>query len=169
MERKLTLSDHIFKTYTLIYLLRPEHILLLQRDKGKSDMANKLTGLGGKIEPGENLIESATRECFEESGITMHNPQFRGTFQWFDDSNKICMTHIFFATDFSGELQTENREGLLTWYLISELENLSNLAAYQKMFLTYLLADEHNFYSGICRFENEEIVDYVDSTGRKHA
>lgn len=165
MSKEFALSEHRFKTYTLIYLLSNEKILLLLRDKAKSDMANKLTGLGGKIEPGESLLDSARRECLEESGLTIHDPILRGTFQWFDESDKICMTHIIFATDFSGELESENREGLLTWYLISELESLNDLAGYQKMFLSYLLTNPNNFYSGIGRFEGEELVDYIDSHG----
>lgn len=167
MSKELVLSEHRFKTYTLIYLLTDERILLLLRDQKKSDMADKLTGLGGKIEPGEGLFESAKRECREESGLTIHNPILRGTFQWFDESDKICMTHIIFATDFSGELETENREGLLTWYLISELESLDKLARYQKMFLSFLLSHPDNYYSGIGRFEGEELVDYVDTHGGK--
>ncbi|HEX8015256.1 MAG TPA: NUDIX domain-containing protein [Flavobacterium sp.] len=168
MKKELHLSEYTFKTYTLIYLLKDGKILLLHRDKAKSDMANKLTGLGGKIEKGELLFESAKRECLEESGLTMGNPKLRGTFQWFDESSKICMTHIIFATDFSGELKRHNREGFLAWYLLSELENLLNLANYQRMFLSYLLEDENNFYSGIGVFKDEELVDYVDTTGRKY-
>lgn len=167
MNPENSLSNYIFNTYTLIYLIHDKRILLLQRDSKKNDMAGKLTGLGGKIEHGEALLNSAKRECFEESGLTINNPQFRGTFQWFDESNKICMTHIIFAYDFSGSLEAENREGILKWFLIEELNNLENLAAYQKMFLNFLLSDNNTFYSGIGRFEKEELVEYVDTQGKK--
>jgi 8-oxo-dGTP diphosphatase len=126
-------------------------------------MANKITGLGGKIEPGESLMESAKRELFEESGLTIDNPEFRGTFQWIDESNRICMTHIIFATQFWGELQEENREGFLSWYLIGKLNELTELAEYQRKFLEFLLKNPDSFYSGIAEFRNEEIVDYVDT------
>lgn len=142
-------------------------VLLLERDKGKSDMAGKKTGLGGKIEQGESLLDSAKREFYEESGLQLHDPEFRGTFQWIDETRKICMTHIIVASEFSGELQEENREGILGWYLIEKLEEIENLAQYKKMFLSYLLANENHFYSGIGEFENEELVDYIDSKGNK--
>lgn len=167
MNKENSLSHYVFNTYTLIYLIKEEQILLLQRDSKKNDMAGKLTGLGGKIEKSESVLDSAKRECFEESGLTIYNPQFRGTFQWFDESSKICMTHIIFASDFTGTLETKNREGILTWYLIQEINNLEHLASYQKMFLHFLLSDPNNFYSGIGQFKNEELVDYIDSAGNK--
>ena len=55
VERNFKLSEYDLKTYTLIYLISQGMILLLQRDDGKSDMAGKITGLGGKIEQGESL------------------------------------------------------------------------------------------------------------------
>ena len=167
-ERNLHLSEYVLKTYTLIYLISQGMILLLERDRGKSDMAGKVTGLGGKIEDGESLIDSAKREFYEESGFHIHDPEFRGTFQWLDETNKICMTHIIFASEYSGELLEKNREGILAWYLIEKLAEVENLANYQRKFLTYLLADSKHFYSGIGEFENEELVDYIDSRGNKN-
>lgn len=168
IERNFQLSEYELKTYTLIYLVSQGMILLLERDKGKSDMAGKITGLGGKIEEGESLLDSAKREFFEESGLHIHDPEFRGTFQWIDETRKICMTHIIIANEYSGELLEENREGILSWYLIEKLDEIENLAQYQKMFLSYLLADKNNFYSGIGEFENEELVEYIDSNGNKN-
>lgn len=167
MERKFRLSDYQFRTYTLIYLILNEKILLLERASDKTDMAGRITGLGGKIEPGESLLESAKREFKEESGLEIHDPQFKGTFQWIDEGNSICMTHIIFASESSGELTKKNREGILSWYLINELDTLENLAKYQKMFLLYLLANDNHFYSGIGEFSNEELIDYIDSKGDK--
>lgn len=167
-ERDFHLSEYELKTYTLIYLLSQGMILLLERDQGKSDMAGKVTGLGGKIEDGESLIESAKREFHEESGLHIHDPEFRGIFQWLDETSNICITHIVFAREYSGELIKKNREGILAWHLIDELAKLENLADYQKKFLLYLLADNNHFYSGIGEFVNEELVDYIDSRGNKN-
>lgn len=167
-ERDFRLSEYELKTYTLIYLVSQGMILLLERDQGKSDMAGKVTGLGGKIEDDESLIDSAKREFYEESGLHIHDPEFRGTFQWLDETNKICMTHIIFASEYSGELLANNREGILAWHLIEELAGVKNLADYQKKFLLYLLADNKHFYSGIGEFKNEELVDYIDSRGNKN-
>jgi len=78
------------------------------------------------------------------------------------------MTHIIFATKYSGELIEQNREGILAWHLIEELDNIEKLAQHQKMFLLQLLADDNNFYSGIGEFEGEVLVDYIYSKGNKH-
>ncbi|HSW90344.1 MAG TPA: NUDIX domain-containing protein [Patescibacteria group bacterium] len=163
----LKLSDHVLKIYSLIYLFNEGRVLLIHRDQSKTDMAGKLTGLGGRIEQGESLIDSAKREFLEESGLHLTDAMLRGTFQWFDESRKICMTHIIFAHAFLGELKESNREGVLSWHTVNELDKLANLAQYQRMFLSYLLADENRYYCGIGQFENEELVDYVDTVGGK--
>ncbi|MCA9382412.1 NUDIX domain-containing protein [Candidatus Dojkabacteria bacterium] len=168
VERNFQLSEYDLKTYTLIYLISQGMILLLQRADGKSDMAGKITGLGGKIEQDESLLDSAKREFYEESGLRIHDPELKGTFQWLDESKKICMTHIIFASQYSGELLEENREGILAWYLIEKLQEIETLAQYQMMFLPYLLEDSNHFYSGIGEFENEELIDYIDSKGGKN-
>ncbi len=168
IERNFHLSEYELKTYSLIYLISQGMVLLLERDGSKSDMAGKVTGLGGKIEQGESLLDSAKREFFEESGLKIHYPVFKGTFQWIDETKKICMTHIIFASEYSGKMIEKNREGILAWYLIEKLDEIENLAQYQKMFMLYLLANENNFYSGIGEFMNEELIDYIDSKEGKH-
>lgn len=49
--------------YTLCFIQRADEILLLNRQK--SPWMGSWNGVGGKIEPGESLIESIKREIKE--------------------------------------------------------------------------------------------------------
>ncbi len=55
---------------TLIFLFDQENVLLIMGASNKTIWANKLNGIGGHIERGENVIQSAKRELFEETNIT---------------------------------------------------------------------------------------------------
>lgn len=135
----------------------------MRRASNKSSMANMLLGLGGKIETNEALMNSAVREFYEESGLTILNPQFRGTFQWIDDSPIIGVTHIITATEYKGELQNQNREGVLEWHSVDDLSSLEGLADYQKLFLERIISDPSSFYSGIAFFDKDRLLSYTDN------
>lgn len=51
----------------LILPLRDDHVLLGHKLRGFG--AGKITGIGGKVEPGESLVQAAVRELEEESGL----------------------------------------------------------------------------------------------------
>lgn len=55
---------------TAIFLRRGDSFLLLKGAPTKRLWANKYNGLGGHIERGEDVLTSARRELFEETGLT---------------------------------------------------------------------------------------------------
>jgi 8-oxo-dGTP pyrophosphatase MutT (NUDIX family) len=50
------------------FLYFGDEYLFLLRDINKSVDGNKLNGIGGKVEPGENYLDTAIRETKEETG-----------------------------------------------------------------------------------------------------
>ncbi len=113
------------KLATLCYLRRNGQTLMVHRVKKANDMhQGKWNGLGGKLEAGETPEECVIREVYEESGLTVRNPELKGllTFPAFDDFEDWYV-FVYLATDFDGEL-IDSPEGNLQWIDNVELNNL---------------------------------------------
>ena len=64
---------------TLCYLEQNGCYLMLHRIKKKNDVNHdKWIGVGGKFAPGETAEACALREVWEETGLTMQSPAYRG-------------------------------------------------------------------------------------------
>ena len=67
---------------TLGYVLSPDRseVLMIHRNARPDDQhLGKYNGLGGKMEPGEDIAACMRREILEEAGITCESMQLRGT------------------------------------------------------------------------------------------
>ena len=64
---------------TLCYIEKDDCYLMLHRVKKKNDINHdKWIGIGGKMESGETPEECIIREAFEETGLTLKAPEYRG-------------------------------------------------------------------------------------------
>lgn len=160
----MDLSRKHINPFTLIYLVCDNKVLLLKRLSTKKLLGGKIIGLGGKIELGEDVLESAKREFSEETGLELLNPNLKGTYTWIDN-NFIGISHLIVATKYTGELIKEGNEGHIEWYDIDKLNTLENLAVYQKNFLPHILTQEYYHYTGIGIFNDDELISYTDTKG----
>ena len=55
-------------TATLVFVVEADRVLLIRKKRGLG--AGKINGPGGRLEPGETLLECAVREIQEELCIT---------------------------------------------------------------------------------------------------
>ena len=82
-----------------------------------------ITFPGGHVEKGESFTDAVIREVFEETGLTISEPQLCGIKDWPEEDGSRYMV-LFYKTDkFTGELKSSS-EGEVFW---TELNNLSNL------------------------------------------
>ncbi len=108
---------------TMVYCIKDGDVLLMLRNKEPN--LGLWVGPGGKLEPGESPYDCAKRELYEETGLEVNNLYFRGLiteisprpdWQW--------LMFLYVATEFSGTLVEDKREGRLSWCSLSEVMQL---------------------------------------------
>ncbi len=105
---------------TLGYVISPDgaSVLMVHR-VGRADDQHlgKYNGLGGKLEPTEDVAAGMRRELHEEAGIEVQAMRLRGTVSWpgFGKQGEDWFGFIFVIDAFSGTVPPENAEGRLEW------------------------------------------------------
>lgn len=114
---------------TLGYVLSPDgsRVLMLHRNARDDDHhLGKYNGLGGKIEPDEDVLAGMIREIREEAGIECEAMSLRGTLSWpgFGKHGEDWLAFVFVVTRFTGTPLESNPEGALEWVAIADLHAL---------------------------------------------
>ncbi len=114
---------------TLGYVLSPdgEQVLLIHRNRRPDDAHfGKFNGLGGKLEPGEDIVSGMRREIREEAGIECASLHLRGTISWpgFGKNGEDWFGFIFLIDAWTGTPHTENAEGSLAWIPLTQILDL---------------------------------------------
>ena len=78
---------------------------------------------GGHVENGESFAESVIREIYEETGLTIQNPQLVGVKNWPLDTGGRYIVFCYKATEFSGSLRSSD-EGEVSWVQKDQIPNL---------------------------------------------
>ena len=78
---------------------------------------DKYNAPGGKLQEGEDPKDGVVRETKEETGLTISNFKKYGTLYFYEKSKEELswLVHVFMATEFSGDLKHDYREGTLEW------------------------------------------------------
>ena len=108
---------------TMVYCIKDGDVLLMLRNKEPN--LGLWVGPGGKLEPGESPYVCAKRELYVDTGLEVNDLYFRGLiteisprpdWQW--------LMFLYVATEFSGTLVEDKREGRLSWCSLSEVMQL---------------------------------------------
>ncbi len=112
------------KHLTLLLLSGSEvgcHRRVLLGLKKRGFGAGKWNGFGGKVEPGETLLEAAVREMVEESGLTPLDARHVGSLDFtFEGVGETLRVYVFTASAWTGEV-TESEEMRPQWWSVSDL------------------------------------------------
>jgi hypothetical protein len=118
-------------------------VFFLHRAANKAVWPDALLGVGGKVEPGEELHEAAAREFQEEAGATPTDLKLIGTLSWLDEDNQNGINYIFVATKYSGNLLTSCDEGNFEWVDVRDAMVDPRTAIHQLRYLPYVVNGEH--------------------------
>src|SRR5690606_30343180 len=102
-------------------------VLMLHRNTRPDDHhLGKYNGLGGKIEPDEDVLAGMRREITEEAGIECTALSLRGTISWpgFGKLGEDWLGFVFVVTAFTGTPLERNPEGTLEWVDVDRLHEL---------------------------------------------
>jgi len=141
---------------SLCYIENDGKYLMLHRIKKENDLNHdKWIGIGGKFEDKESPEDCVNREVFEETGLTLKFPKYRGIVTFVSDTYETEWMHLFTATSFHGKIK-ECDEGQLEWI---EKEKLFSLPIWEgdKIFLK-LLDENVPFFSLKLCYEGDKLV-----------
>ncbi|MCW5953040.1 MAG: 8-oxo-dGTP diphosphatase [Propionibacteriaceae bacterium] len=113
---------------TLGYVLSPDRsrVLMVRRSRDGDVHQGKYNGLGGKLEPDEDVVACLVRELREEAGIEVTSLRLRGTISWpgFGLGGEDWFGFIFVVEAFTGTVPNRNDDGPLEWVEIDRLDAL---------------------------------------------
>lgn len=79
-------------------------------------------GVGGKVDPGENFLDSMVRECYEETAMNIAADEWKDLGAWSNSSANIGMFMTFADLSKSNTLSDTNEE--IKAYRWDEIKNL---------------------------------------------
>ncbi|MEK7187139.1 MAG: 8-oxo-dGTP diphosphatase [Patescibacteria group bacterium] len=109
------------KIQTLCMIHRHPKILLGMKKRGFGQ--GRWNGFGGKVSPGETILEAAKREVLEETNIQINLNECDkcGIVQFeFHDKPDTIEVHFFRVGEFEGN-PTESEEMLPKWFNVDEI------------------------------------------------
>jgi len=143
---------------TLGYVLSPDRqrVLMIHRNARPQDHhLGKYNGLGGKIDPHEDVLAGMRREIREEAGIDCVELALRGTINWpgFGKHGEDWLGFVFLVTAFEGTPLENNPEGTLEWV---ELERLSGLPMWEgdRQFLPLVFDADPRPFHGVMPYRD---------------
>ena len=101
-DQKLSSNRYQVVPRTLCFVTHGDDVLLLRGAPDKPIWPNKYNGVGGHIEPDEDVYSAARREIEEETGLEVHHLCLRGTINIpVDEASNIGILVFVFSALFA--------------------------------------------------------------------
>ncbi|BBH64779.1 7,8-dihydro-8-oxoguanine triphosphatase [Actinoplanes sp. OR16] len=146
----------IVATLGYVFSSDRRQILMIRRDARPDDIHfGYYNGLGGKLEPGEDVVTGIRREIHEEAGLDCTGVELAGTISWpgFGRNGENWLGFLFRVTEWTGTPATSNPEGSLHWVDIeSILSGKIPMWESDRHFLPLVFADEPTVFHGVMPF-----------------
>jgi 8-oxo-dGTP diphosphatase len=159
---------HAARLVTLSFVLHGEDVLLLRHRDESDRFAGRWNGVGGHVEPDEDIRGAALRELREETGLAPDDLRLRGVVH---ESGLLGHAHVLFV--FVGrarERAVRAAEGhTLCWQPLARLRELPLVADVAPL-LERALAEGEPFFA-VQRFDGGDRATHLEIQGgaRAHA
>ena len=98
-----------------------DHPRVLLGMKKRGFGSGKWNGFGGHVEAGEEIVDAARREVFEEAGVTVSELVPMGVLEFtFEGKPGVLEVHVFKSLSYEGE-PYESEEMRPQWFTIDEI------------------------------------------------
>jgi 8-oxo-dGTP diphosphatase len=149
---------------TLGYVLSDDQrsVLMVHRTARQDDLhLGKYNGLGGKLEPNEDVATGMRREIREEAGIECLDMRLRGTLSWpgFGKHGEDWFGFLFLITRFSGKPLERNPEGDLQWVELGKMQSLP-LWEGDRNFLALMFDADPRTFHGVMPYKDGHMVSW---------
>jgi 8-oxo-dGTP pyrophosphatase MutT (NUDIX family) len=148
-----------------VFLHHQEEYLFVLRNSTKKVDANRLNGVGGKVELGENFLQTALRETREETGyqVTAEQMRFAGLAVLRGGYPQNWLAAFFTASVDSKQIPigNQNHEGKLLWIHQDELLSSPYELVDDLHYLwPIIIAQKEELFFTANLNEQEKVVDY---------
>jgi len=151
---------------TLGYLLSDDRhrVLMMRRDARPDDHHfGKYNGLGGKLEPDEDVVAGMRREVAEEAGVECRTLELAGTVSWpgFGKHGEDWFGFLFRIPAWVGTPRTASAEGSLVWTDVADvLAGRVPMWEGDQYFLPLVFADQPRTFHGVMPWANGRPVSW---------
>lgn len=150
---------------TLIFVFRDDALLMMKysgkgthQTKEKTDRKDIYNPIGGHVEEGEDIVQSALREAKEEAGISLLNPKIKGVINIHGFAGKN-MVNFIVVGETDDEVVKSTLEGELHWIPYGQLQGLNTFADIQPIVNQLQTLAPDQMFVGTANFADFKLLD----------
>lgn len=106
---------------TLCFITWGDEVLLLRGGPHKRLWAGRYNGVGGHVEPGEDIHTATLREIREETGLSVHDLRLRGVVHVDAGDPRVGILFFVFTARAESRVVGPSPDGDLEWWPVEHL------------------------------------------------
>lgn len=165
MDGNVAFDGTPLKVLTLVYAIVDGKVLTLERGPHKTFLPGWYVAPGGKVESGEDVIQSGEREFFEETGMRLKGARLRGSYTFFtvEEKNRSGVIYLIAGDGIEGTFKPDVADGTLHWLTLAELLASDKVMPDHKAWIIALMTSDDHFACVGSWQEGARAAEWADS------